>query len=65
MVIEFQHCETLAILAKKGISLETLFIEADAMREIKFLKGEDIWVVKLGNVCLLFRLSLGMDNIFN
>lgn len=44
-MVELQHSETLAILAEKGVSLEALVMEADAMGEIKFLKGKDIWVV--------------------
>ena len=45
VMVELQHSETRAILAEKGVSLEALVMEADAMREIKFLKGKDIWVV--------------------
>lgn len=58
MVVKLQKSEALAVLTEKGLSLETLLMQANTVREIELMQGEDVGVVDLWDIRLLLGISL-------
>jgi hypothetical protein len=50
VVVKLQQGEALAVLAKKGLTLQALIVKTDAVREIELLQCENVGVIKLRNV---------------
>ena len=58
VVVKLQKSEALAVLTEKGLSLETLLMQANTVREIELMQGEDVGVVDLWDIRLLLGISL-------